>query len=101
VAWYLVQFREDFTFTMIIRTDSLYMYIYCTYVHTYMPVHKNRNSSVSIATGYGLDDRGSGGFDSRRGLGIFLFFTASRPDLRPTQPPNQWLPGAFPRAAGA
>jgi hypothetical protein len=35
------------------------------------------------------------GFDSRRGLGIFLFTTASRTDLGPTQPPIQWVPGAL------
>jgi hypothetical protein len=35
------------------------------------------------------------GFDSRRGLGIFLFTTASRTALGPTQPPIQWLPGAL------
>jgi hypothetical protein len=34
---------------------------------------------------------GSRGFDSRRGLGIFLFFTASRPALGPTQPAIQWV----------
>jgi hypothetical protein len=33
------------------------------------------------------------GFDSRRGLGIFLFTTASRADLGPTQPPIQWVTG--------
>jgi hypothetical protein len=33
------------------------------------------------------------GFDSRRGLGIFLFTTASRPALGPTQ--IQWIPGAL------
>jgi hypothetical protein len=32
------------------------------------------------------------GFDSRRGLGIFLFTTASRKFLEPTQPPIQWVP---------
>jgi len=31
---------------------------------------------------------------SRRGLGIFLFTTASRTVLGPTQPPIQWVPGA-------
>jgi len=35
------------------------------------------------------------GFDSRRGSGIFLFTTASRTDLGPTQPPIQWVPGAL------
>jgi hypothetical protein len=33
--------------------------------------------------------------ESRKGLGIFLFTTASRPALRPTQPPIQWVPGAL------
>jgi hypothetical protein len=35
------------------------------------------------------------GFDSRRGLGIFLFTTASRTALEPTQTPIQWVPGAL------
>jgi hypothetical protein len=34
------------------------------------------------------------GFGSRRGLGIFLFTTASRKALGPTQTPIQWVPGA-------
>jgi hypothetical protein len=34
------------------------------------------------------------GFDSRRRLGIFLFTTASRTALGPTQPPIQRVPGA-------
>jgi len=45
------------------------------------------------------------GFDSRRGLGIFLFTTASGTTLAPTQLPIQWVRGArgsFPggKAAG-
>jgi hypothetical protein len=47
----------------------------------------SRDSSVGIALDYGLDDR--------RGLGIFLFTTASRTALEPTQPPIQWVPGAI------
>jgi hypothetical protein len=39
---------------------------------------------------YGLDDQW---FESRRGLGIFFFTTASRTSLGPTQPPIQWVPG--------
>jgi hypothetical protein len=35
------------------------------------------------------------GFDSQRGLGIFLFTTASRMALGPSQPPIQWVPGAL------
>jgi hypothetical protein len=34
-------------------------------------------------------------FDSRWGLGIVLFTTASRMALGPTQPPIQWEPGAL------
>jgi len=43
-------------------------------------------------------------FDSRWGLGTFLFTTVSRMALEPTQPPIQWAPGgSFPggKAAGA
>jgi hypothetical protein len=34
-------------------------------------------------------------FDCRRGLGIFLFTTASRMALGPIQPPMQWVTGAL------
>jgi hypothetical protein len=34
-------------------------------------------------------------FDSRRGLRIFLFTTASSPALGPIQAPIQWVPGAL------
>jgi len=36
---------------------------------------------------------GTLGFDSRRELGIFLFTTASRIALGPTEPPIQWVTG--------
>jgi hypothetical protein len=42
------------------------------------------------ATGWTIEDLG---FDSRPGLGIFLFTTASRTALGPTQPPIQWVCG--------
>jgi hypothetical protein len=51
-----------------------------------------RDSSVGIALGYGLDDRG---FESRQELGNVLFTTASRPALGPTHPPIQWVIGAL------
>jgi hypothetical protein len=40
---------------------------------------------------------GSKWFDSRWGRGIFLFTTASRTALEPTQPPIQWVPRALSR----
>jgi hypothetical protein len=35
------------------------------------------------------------GFESRQGLGVFLFTTASSTALGPTQPPIQCVPGAL------
>jgi hypothetical protein len=46
-----------------------------------------------IALDYGLDDRG---FESRQELGIFLFTTAYKPALGPTQSPNNVYQGFFP-----
>jgi hypothetical protein len=54
---------------------------------------KSRDSSVGIAVGYGLDDRGSR-VRFPAGTGNFSFHTAFRPALGPTQPPIQWVPGA-------
>jgi hypothetical protein len=52
-----------------------------------------RGSSVGIATGYGLDDRGSEGSIPGGGW-EFFFSTSSRPALGPTQP-IQWRSGAL------
>jgi hypothetical protein len=49
------------------------------------------DSSVGMALGYGLDNRGSR-VEFLAGLGIFLFTTTSRTSLEPTQPPIQWVP---------
>ena len=46
-----------------------------------------RDSSVSIATGYGLDGPG---IEAQWG---WDFPHLSRPALGPTQPPVQWVPG--------
>jgi hypothetical protein len=56
--------------------------------------HKSRDSSVGIALGYGLDDRGTR-VRFPAGMEIFLFTTASRAALGPTQPPIQWVPWAL------
>jgi hypothetical protein len=54
---------------------------------------RSRESSVGVATGYGLDDRGSKrGSDKKE---IILNSTASRPALGPTQPTIQWALGAY------
>jgi hypothetical protein len=42
-----------------------------------------------MALGYGLDR----GFESREGLGIFLFTTTSRSALKPIKPPIQRVSG--------
>ena len=59
--------------------------------------YMGRDSSVGIATRYGLDGLG---IESRLGRD---FPHPSRPVLGPTQPPVQWVPGIFPggKAAGA
>jgi hypothetical protein len=51
---------------------------------------------VGIATGYGLKDRGVGSSSPGK-VKNFLYSTASRPALGPTQPPPmQWVPVALP-----
>jgi hypothetical protein len=50
-------------------------------------LHVSQDSSVGIATGYGLDD---GSFIPGRGK--ILFSAASTPVAGPTQHPIQWVP---------
>jgi hypothetical protein len=54
----------------------------------------NRDSEVSIATGYGLDDQGVR-VSSPAGLKNFQFTMLSRSALRSTQSPIQWVLGAL------
>jgi hypothetical protein len=57
---------------------------YCTWI-------RRRNNVSTINKMWA----GVRGFDSRQGLRIFLFTTASRTALAPTQPPIQWVLGAL------
>jgi hypothetical protein len=54
----------------------------------------SRGSSVSIVSGYGLDDRAIE-VRSPAGARIFPIASVSRPALEPTQPPVQWVPGVL------
>jgi hypothetical protein len=55
---------------------------------------RSRVSSGSIVSDYGLMT-GRSGFDPRQGQRIFPLASVSRPALRPTQPPVQWVPGVL------
>ena len=78
---------------------SAYTLFYCVIFSIYKSYYKTvcRVSSVVTATRYGLDGPG---VESRWGRG---FPHPSRPALRPTQLPIQWVASLFPRvkAAGA
>jgi hypothetical protein len=72
------------------------MYV-CIYIYIYIYLFMDRESSVGIATGYGLDGPG---IESRWGRD---FPNTSKQALGPTQSPIQWESGLFPggKAAGA
>jgi hypothetical protein len=61
-------------------------------IYVYLILHRGRDSVVGIAVSYGLDDRGVG---VQVPVKNFLFSKSSRPALRSTQPPIQWVPGAL------
>jgi hypothetical protein len=78
VVWYIVKHRDNLPF------------IFAFYV---VKIYGEKPAEISgIELGYGLDDQG---FESRQGLGILFFTTASRPALGPIQPSIQWLPVLF------
>ena len=79
--------------TTLVIVSSL-CYLKCS---SYFTVNVGRDSSVGIATRYGLDGPG---IESRWGRD---FPYPSRPALGPTQPPVQWVLSLFPggKAAGA
>jgi hypothetical protein len=60
------------------------------YFHPYSAC--DSSVGIALATGWTIGVLGS---DSRPGLGNFLFTTASRAALEPTQTPIQWVPGAL------
>jgi hypothetical protein len=53
---------------------------------------RSRDSSVGIATGYGLHN---GEVGVRVPVGLRIFSTLSRPVLGPIHPPIQWVPRAL------
>jgi hypothetical protein len=62
--------------------------------HKTVTVYLKSVQLSGTALGHGVDDWG---FESRQGLEMFIFTTASRPVLGSTQPPIQWVPGAISR----
>jgi hypothetical protein len=65
--------------------DTLLKAIFCRLTYNFL----SRRSSVDILTGYGLDGRDS---IPNRDKNIFLYSTAFRPALGPTQRPIQSVP---------
>jgi hypothetical protein len=59
----------------------------------HLPPWRSRDSGVSIATGYGLDDRL---VEVRGQVGSRIFYSPRRQDGSGVHhPPTQWVPGAF------
>jgi hypothetical protein len=75
-----IQHKSSWIASTNLSTTVLGVLFYC------QTLYYGSVSSVGIAIGYGLDFPG---IESRRGRD---FPHLSRPDLRPTQPPVQWVP---------
>jgi hypothetical protein len=91
VTFFQVCFNQLLIGSLMTYTLSTYVGYYKYFVNliqfriiNWIYCHSMRDSSVSIATGYGLDGRG---FDPRQGQLIFLYSTASEPALVPFKPP--------------
>jgi hypothetical protein len=69
-----------------------FWYLYISITSLSLRSQQTIESRVDLsATGYGLDGRGLNPGRSN----IFLFSKASKPILRPSQPPIQWVPGSI------
>jgi hypothetical protein len=65
------------------------------HIHSTLNPSAEPGSSVSIASGYGLDDRTDRGSIPGRGERIVPLASVSRPVLGRTQLPVQWVPGVL------
>jgi hypothetical protein len=79
----------------VLEIHQIYYHIQKRFISDINISNKSRDISVGIATRLRAGRFGVLGFDSRRNMGIFLFTTASRTVLGPTQPPIQWVPVAL------
>jgi hypothetical protein len=89
-----IYFCHDFRHSFLARGLEEYNYDKVV-VHTHTHTHTRTVLAHSVLRGAAGWTIGVFGIDSRWGLGIFIFTTASRTALGPTQLPIQWVPGAL------
>jgi hypothetical protein len=63
--------------------------------HYFSLFKRSQGSSVSIVSDYGLDDQAIVVQSPAEAKGFSSLAPVSRPALRPTQPPVQWVPGVL------